>query len=315
MSKENQTISCVLLNYNHAAYLPRALDGAINQTVPFDEIIVIDDGSTDGSVAVIERRIQHVSNARLVRNPGNLGVIPTINIGVKEAAGDFVFFMSADDEYSPQLVEWCRNLLQQHPDLAIVCGNALIRRADTGKETHGVLPFPQNFAAYPGKHLAKIGARRALTFLGGPGFIRREAIIQAGGYKPELRWHTDWFLCLIVCLRHGFGYIPKPLVTFRIADSQYSHGRHDWRQQKPVIEAFMKLLQNEYAGEYEFFRRHAVLPAYDPQTLILLLRDSDFRHYLTPLLIWRLMTYKPLRAAATVLPDGLRAKMRGWLRV
>lgn len=315
MTAEKPTISAILLNYNHAGFLPRALDGALNQTVPFDEVIIMDDGSTDNSVAIIEDRIRGVPHARLIRNPKNMGVMLTANAGVKEARGDFIIFLSADDEYNLRLVEWCQDFLRQYPDVTIVCGNSLIRYADSGKEHLCMFPYPQQVAVHPGSSLEIAGKKRALTFFGGASMIRRQAILHIGGYVPELRWHADWFLCLVMSHRHGFGFIPEQIAVFRIAEGQYSHARHDWRQQKQVIEALFRLLKGQYASEYDFFRNNAVLPAYDLQTLMLLLKNSEFRDYLTPLLVWRLLTYKPLRAVGNLVPEAWRVKLRRLLRV
>ena len=86
------TLSVVLPNYNHAKFIGRALAALLGQERAADEIIVIDDGSTDDSVAVIERIAATAPAIRLLRNPNNVGVIPTLQRGLEAARGKYVYF-------------------------------------------------------------------------------------------------------------------------------------------------------------------------------------------------------------------------------
>jgi hypothetical protein len=310
------TISAVIVNYNHGHYIRNALNAAIEQTVPFDEVIIMDDGSTDDSVAIVTQRIQGVSQARLVQNPSNIGVVASCNRALTEATGDYIFFMSSDDEYSTQIVEWAHQLLRQYPNVAVISGHTCLHHADTGKKQLMSLPYPPKFAGYAGRDLEVMAAKRGLTFLGGAALIRREEIIRMGGFLPELKWHADWFVCLVISHRYGFGVIPEPIVTFRLAGSQYSHARHDWAKQGPVIEALLRCVKNNFPDQHTFFREYAVLPTYDLQTLGLLLSRRELRGYLTPLLLWRLVVYKPLRALGKLcVPGRLYTLLRPYFRV
>src|SRR5260370_22041932 len=72
--REPPTVSVLLPNYNHAAFLPRALQALANQTLQAAEIIIVDDASSDESVAIIESYATSLPNLRLIRNSQNLGV-------------------------------------------------------------------------------------------------------------------------------------------------------------------------------------------------------------------------------------------------
>src|SRR5262245_31118099 len=93
------SISVVLPNYNHARFLPRSLTCLLRQTRPADEVIVIDDGSTDDSLAVIGEFARREPRVRVLRNEKNSGVVATLNRGLAEARGELVFLASSDDLY------------------------------------------------------------------------------------------------------------------------------------------------------------------------------------------------------------------------
>jgi len=70
---KNYTHSAILVNYNHAPFLPAAIAGLQAQTIPFDEIVVMDDASTDNSVALLEGLLKSLPQARLIKHAANQG--------------------------------------------------------------------------------------------------------------------------------------------------------------------------------------------------------------------------------------------------
>jgi glycosyltransferase involved in cell wall biosynthesis len=312
---KKHSVSAVLVNHNHGTFLPNAIKGILEQSVPFDEIILIDDASTDNSLSVMESHIQNVPHARVLRNSGNCGVVATLNKAMHEVTGDFVALLAADDRYNPQLVEICHGFLSRYPDVAMISGNARTVHADTWIEQAFTLPFPQEFGAYGAEDVKQVAQTRAFTFFGGANVFSRQALLEVGGQREELKWHADWFLYLQLAYRYRFGVVPVELVSQRRTEADYSKASHDWRVQRPVLETFVRLLQQEYPGEYIFFRECGLLPTYDMEALPMLLAQEDLRDFLTPLLAWRLLTYKPLRLAGQMVPNHLKEEMRRMARV
>src|ERR1700677_4302933 len=78
----SMSLSVILPNYNHAKLIPRALYAFLNQTPPAEEIIVIDDGSTDDSVKVIEEFARRHRSIRLIRHPANRGIVAAVKSGL-----------------------------------------------------------------------------------------------------------------------------------------------------------------------------------------------------------------------------------------
>ncbi len=116
------TATCLINNYNYADFVGTAVDSALCQTVPFDQIIVVDDGSTDDSVARLARRCAQHPTLEVVAQ-ANQGQLSCFNEGAARATGDVVFFLDADDLYEPNYVEQALKIYDRHPDCDFVfCG-------------------------------------------------------------------------------------------------------------------------------------------------------------------------------------------------
>jgi len=108
---ETPLVSIIIPTYNYAGYLPRAIQSCLDQSYKSLEIIVIDDGSTDNTKEVAERYGNSISYIR----QGNSGVSSARNRGLKEAAGDFIAFLDADDYLTENAVEIRLDALLRKP--------------------------------------------------------------------------------------------------------------------------------------------------------------------------------------------------------
>jgi len=95
--------SIVIPMFNREMFIGRAIESCLHQTFGDFEVVVVDDGSTDGSVDVVERYSDH--RIRLVRNERNRGVCPTRNRGVASSLGEWIVFLDSDDELLPSALE------------------------------------------------------------------------------------------------------------------------------------------------------------------------------------------------------------------
>ncbi|MBD2504254.1 glycosyltransferase family 2 protein [Anabaena azotica] len=100
--------SCLINNYNYAEFLGKAVDSALNQTVKFDEIIIIDDASTDNSAEIIAN-LAKTSGVKYLLKEKNQGQLSSLNEGFLAAHGDIIFFLDADDIYEPEYLETALN--------------------------------------------------------------------------------------------------------------------------------------------------------------------------------------------------------------
>jgi len=90
-------ISVVMPAYNREEYIGEAIDSILCQTIEDFELLVIDDGSTDGTVKIVEEKYSRDRRVRLLKNARNLGIAFTRNIGIYESRGEYIAFMDSDD--------------------------------------------------------------------------------------------------------------------------------------------------------------------------------------------------------------------------
>ncbi|MDY6902468.1 MAG: glycosyltransferase family 2 protein, partial [Cyanobacteriota bacterium] len=114
--------TCLINNYNYANFLPEAVNSALNQSVSFDEIIIVDDASTDNSAEIINRFAAQ-TNVKSVLKEKNQGQLSSFNEGFLAATGDIVFFLDADDIYESEYLENALKFYQRYQECDFVfCG-------------------------------------------------------------------------------------------------------------------------------------------------------------------------------------------------
>ena len=119
--KNNPLVSIVVASYNHFSYVEKAIKSIAGQDYSSLELIVIDDGSTDGSYDLL-KSLQNKYIFRLIRRK-NGGLVSVINMGIREARGDYVVFHASDDESLPYRISEQVCVLERHPNAAFVSGN------------------------------------------------------------------------------------------------------------------------------------------------------------------------------------------------
>jgi len=118
--------SVIICTHNRARLLPRALDSLLAQSESDWEAIIVDDGSTDQTVAVVERYSSICPNIRLFQRSFNRGVAAARNIGVKLSKGRFVTFLDSDDEYTVDHLAVRRSILSSDDRIQMLHGGLRI---------------------------------------------------------------------------------------------------------------------------------------------------------------------------------------------
>ncbi len=123
------TVSVVIPAYNAAKYIGRAIDSVLAQTRPADEIIVVDDGSTDNTADVAHG---YGDKIRFIRQE-NAGASVARNTGIEAATSEWIAFLDADDEWLPQKLQLQTEHLRRNPNLVWTTGNFIRCYCDTDR--------------------------------------------------------------------------------------------------------------------------------------------------------------------------------------
>lgn len=211
------TISITMPCYNHEKYISQALDSALSQTHAVSEIVIVNDGSTDGSAAIIEHYArQHPDLIRVVTQP-NQGPAKTRTVAVEAARGEYVVPLDADDYLHPEAVETWLKYARENPRFAVVYGS-YYRVDGENNILDEVLLHVRRDDPLEGNILATLLRQNAVT---ATALICRQKILEVGGYYSEDtshtgRGHEDYFMYLKLLLAgYEFGYVPRPLFYYR----------------------------------------------------------------------------------------------------
>lgn len=260
-------LSVIMPNYNHAQYLSRALDAILRQSVLPKEVIVVDDASTDDSVSVVERIARRHPLVRLVRNDRNRGVSETTNRGVGLSAARYFLSTAADDLILPGFIQKSMDLLTRHPEAGLSCAYCSTVDGATGT----ICANPSGWCERPA-YLSpqKFADRIGFGCIPGHATIyKRSAFERAGGFLPDLRWHSDWFTNFVIAFRDGICHVPETLALLTVLPTSYSaQGTRDAAAQREVLGAILtRLTSADYADVAPLFRETGVLTAFGPEVL------------------------------------------------
>lgn len=128
-------VSVVVPLYNHARYIAAALASVFAQTAPPTEIILVDDGSDDGGLAIAERLLRDVPAAQVLRQD-NRGAHATLNRAIALCAGEFVAVLNSDDRFLPEKLALCQEHAAAPPPPVLIAGRVVLSDA-TGRRLEG----------------------------------------------------------------------------------------------------------------------------------------------------------------------------------
>jgi glycosyltransferase involved in cell wall biosynthesis len=218
-------ISVVIPLYNHAGYIGEALESVLAQTVAPSEIIVVDDGSTDNSLAIAESMAARDSRLIVWSQP-NQDAPQAINAGLHRATGEFVAILNSDDAYSPKRLERCIGALQRDAAAGCVATGLAFMDASGAPQS---LPWHAEALAFraqePDTALALINANFVMTT---SNFFLRRSALREVGYFSRLRYAHDLdFLVRLLLAGQRLVTLDEPLVRYRLHPSNTIKERHD----------------------------------------------------------------------------------------
>jgi glycosyltransferase involved in cell wall biosynthesis len=234
------TASVIIATHDHAAYLPEAIESVLNQTLVAREVIVVDDGSTDETPAVLAgygRRIRWISQP-------NRGLAAARNAGLAIAEGSCIGFLDADDLYAPSKLAEQVALLDAHGGIGWTFCDVHMREEATGTAIRASERFAyhgRNMDGWLFPELIRGNCIPAIAPL-----IRRSALDAAGGFDERLTAMEDWDLWLRLSRIAEGRYLPRVLATYRMQPAGMSRDRS--RMDRSRFEALDKIVRTDPAA-------------------------------------------------------------------
>jgi alpha-1,3-rhamnosyltransferase len=205
-------VSICIPSYNHARFLHAAIESALAQTYPNIEIVIVDDGSTDGSLEIAESYAsKYPLRVSVYTHSGhrNLGISATVNECFKRSTGVYFSGLPSDDMLLPEKTEQQVEYLESHPEIGWVYGPAEIVDAQ-GNSLSKLLGFDITDERDPIESAIVINSVAGMTVL-----ARRHALEQVGPHTEGLIY-SDWEFWVRMISQFKVGFLEAPLVKHRI---------------------------------------------------------------------------------------------------
>lgn len=229
-------ISVIIPSYNRMHTLARAIESVLSQDSPVDEIIVVDDGSSDGTASQISQRYPDI---RLIQQ-SNRGVSAARNAGIDQASHPWIALLDSDDTWSPDKISEIRLAHQQHPEYRLFHSDEIWIRSGTRVNAMK-------------KHLKSGGwiFERCLPLCvisPSAAVVYRSLLQSVGSFDESLPACEDYDLWLRICHQYPVYYIDHPLITkYGGHDDQLS--RQYWGMDRFRIRSIYRLLRQDVLNE------------------------------------------------------------------
>jgi len=225
MQNSDPLVSIITPSFNRGQFIEEAILSVKNQDYPHVEHLVIDGGSTDGTLDVI-RRYEGTYNLRWVSEPDE-GQAEALNKGFRLAQGEVLGWLNADDTYQPGAVRSAVTWLQSHPAVDLVYGHSnYIDESGEILHTNTTPRFSLEKLLW-----SNIIPQAAM-------FFRRRIIEEVGGVKPHLHYVMDWEFVLRIARNYQVQRVPVVWGNFRIASGTKSVEKPYlfWPEALPVLQ-------------------------------------------------------------------------------
>lgn len=205
-------VSVIVPCFNGEAYLRDAIDSALGQTEVVLEIVVVDDGSTDGSAQILA---SYGNRIRAIRQP-NSGVARARNAGIAASRGAFIAFLDCDDVWLPQKLARQIELFGRDPELGLVYSDCQIF------SDAGVLVASKRAVRAPAEGHVLQALFRDNFITTSSTVVRRDCLDRVGVFREAGGYAEDYDLWLRLAERYRFGYVDAVAVCYRIRPGQLS---------------------------------------------------------------------------------------------
>ena len=213
------SVAVVMPAYNCETSIERAVNSIVSQSVPVREIVIVDDGSSDGTVDVVKKLQQTVDCIRLIEQ-ANGGPAKARNTGIENASSQWIAFLDADDAWLPNRLERQKQLIDANPELNWASGaftKVKMGSASAFVELHRS-PFSRDLEE------GQTGVFNALKEIAdgtalwtGCMLIRRSELTELKGFAPQIKGSEDIDLWVRLAIRNSMlGFVTDPIALYTV---------------------------------------------------------------------------------------------------
>lgn len=214
-TQNSHSVAAIIATYNYGRFLGDAIESVLGQTRRPDEIVVVDDGSTDDTAEVVAR-YAHEGVRYIYKENG--GVSSARNVGIRETTSELIAFLDSDDKWLPEKIALQVRHLEQHPEVGLVTGGEW-ETAEDGSRVWRMERKPfASVRLYP-----RILVENAI---GSPSLVmvRRACLERVGMFDEEVGLAQDWDLWIRIAKDCAIGVLDKPLILYRRHGASMSSG-------------------------------------------------------------------------------------------
>jgi len=202
-------VSVVIAAYNATWCIERALEDTLSQSRPPDQVIVCDDGSSDGTADLVEQRFG--AAVTVLRLP-HQNAAAARRIGIERSSGDWIAFLDADDRWLPGKLERQLAFLERHPQLRWLTGNGRLVSAEGVLRDSWLADYFDPVRDEAGDLVGPL-VERCFPLVSAT-LVERGAYDAVGGIDPEIVYSHDYDLWLRLAARYPGGLMAEPLVDY-----------------------------------------------------------------------------------------------------
>lgn len=248
------SVSVVIPSFNSAEFLPETIDSVKGQSITIDEIIVVDDGSTDNTESVISALQADIIYTR----QQNQGPSSARNRGIEIAKCDYIAFLDADDKWPPDFIRQQLDLLAKHPDAGLAFGDMRICSEDII-----LLPslFEKNtfdekfFGKYPIVYNAFEKLLEVNFIPTGTVVVPRKVLLSVGGFPVEVRSAEDRHLWLRIAGKFPVLWNPN------ICLYRERHDNNITLDEELSVRSWVQVIEDLRNHHNDLFESHAINPS------------------------------------------------------
>ncbi|WP_341201690.1 glycosyltransferase [Planomicrobium okeanokoites] len=236
-------VSVAIVSYNQKKYLEECLISILNQNYPNLEIIIADDGSTDGTIEMLEKYTQVDGiKIKVLPSKNNKGITTNSNKAFQNCTGDYICWMGGDDLMLPNKIKKQVNFMEKNKEISLCyhdldvfnsSDNSTIRKFNSGSKGH--FPF-----VGAGNLLIQYG-----TFLGACSVMTRSRHCPKSGFNNNIKVASDWLFWIETAMNGKIGYIDEVLGRYRRHDNNVTLKTKDFKEHHITLDIVTSLYPKE----------------------------------------------------------------------